>query len=144
MEYRPWNFLYVRARFGITKSTTDDETFRSPEDTKFDDSVESLKGSYTDMRRESLSYEGDFTITYGQLLADVHQINAVFGASCSESNSDYKSFSAAGFPEGNFTKPSLRVVMLPTENLLIPILRKEQQISILTGDILTITVICWT
>ena len=106
MEYRPWNFLYVRARFGITKSTTDDETFRSPEDTKFDDSVESLKGSYTDMRRESLSYEGDFTITYGQLLADVHQINAVFGASCSESNSDYKSFSAAGFPEGNFTKPS--------------------------------------
>ena len=106
MEYRPWNFLYVRARFGITKSTTDDETFRSPEDTKFDDSVESLKGSYTDMRRESLSYEGDFTVTYGQLLADVHQINAVFGASCSESNSDYKSFSAAGFPEGNFTKPS--------------------------------------
>ena len=106
MEYRPWNFLYVRARFGITKSTTDDETFRSPEDTKFDDSVESLKGSYTDMRRESLSYEGDFTVTYGQLLADVHQINAVFGASCSESNSDDKSFSAAGFPEGNFTKPS--------------------------------------
>lgn len=106
MEYRPWNFLYVRARFGITKSTTDDETFRSPEDTKFDDSVESLKGSYTDMRKESLSYEGDFTVTYGQLLADVHQINAVFGASCSESNSDYKSFSAAGFPEGNFTKPS--------------------------------------
>ena len=53
MEYRPWNFLYVRARFGITKSTTDDETFRSPEDTKFDDSVESLKGSYTDMRKES-------------------------------------------------------------------------------------------
>ena len=106
MEYRPWDFLYVRARFGITKSTTDDETFRSPEDTKFDDSVESLKGSYTDMRRESLSYEGDFTVTYGQLLADVHQINAVFGASCSESNSDYKSFSAAGFPEGNFTKPS--------------------------------------
>lgn len=95
------------------------------------------------MRRESLSYEGDFTITYGQLLADVHQINAVFGASC-ESNSDYKSFSAAGFPEGT-TKPSFAVVvMLPTENLLIPILRKEQQISILTGDILTITVICWT
>ena len=58
------------------------------------------------MRKESLSYEGDFTVTYGQLLADVHQINAVFGASCSESNSDYKSFSAAGFPEGNFTKPS--------------------------------------
>lgn len=106
MEYRPWTFLYVRANFGITKATSDDENFFSPEDTRFDNSTDDQKGSYTDTRNESLSYEGSFTVTYGQLIADVHQVNAVLGASCSEYKSDSKSFSAEGFPEGDFTTPS--------------------------------------
>ena len=106
MEYRPWTFLYVRANFGITKATSDDENFFSPEDTRFDNSTDDQKGSYTDTRNESLSYEGSFTVTYGQVIADVHQVNAVLGASCSEYKSDSKSFSAEGFPEGDFTTPS--------------------------------------
>lgn len=106
MEWRPWDFLYVRGRFGITKSTSDDEEFVSPEDTSFDETEEEDKGSYSDNRQESLTYEGDFTITYGQLLRDKHQINAVLGANMSETTSDMKSFSAVGFPEGDFTKPS--------------------------------------
>jgi len=106
MEYRPWSFLYARARFGVTKATSDAEDFLSPDDTSFDDVQDTEKGSYTDTRSESLTYEGDFTITYGQLLADVHQINAVVGFSCGESTSDSKRFSAIGFPEGDFTTPS--------------------------------------
>lgn len=106
MEYRPWNYLYLRARFGITKSTSDTENFLSPEDTSFDNSDEKYKGSYSDTRGERLTYEGDFTVTFGKLFGEVHQVNAVFGASCSETTGESKSFSAVGFPEGDFTKPS--------------------------------------
>lgn len=106
MEYRPYEFLRVRGRFGINKSTSDSENFRSPEDTSFDNMEILKRGSYSDSRSESFSYEGDLTITYGQLLANAHQINAVFGASFYESTSESKSFSATGFPEGDFTTPA--------------------------------------
>ncbi len=106
MEFRPLNYLFVRARFGITKSTSDSENFLSPEDTSFDNMDEKERGSYSDTRTDRLTYEGDFTITFGKLLGEYHQVNAVFGAACNETNSDSKSFSVVGFPEGNFTKPS--------------------------------------
>ncbi len=106
MEFRPWDFLYVRARFGVTKSSTTDKSFVSPEDTSFDQWEDERKGSYDESLSKSLTYEGDFTVTYGQLLAEKHQINAVLGASCNETSSDMTGFSAEGFPQGDFTKPS--------------------------------------
>lgn len=106
MEYRPLDFLYVRARFGINKSTSNQESFRSPGDTSFDGTELLKKGSYSDTRDESFGYEGDLTITYGQLVAEAHQINAVFGTSFNENSSTNKSFSAVGFPEGDFTTPA--------------------------------------
>lgn len=106
MEWRPFDFLYVRGRFGISKSTSDEENFRSPEDTAFDGTELLKKGSYSDLRSESSSYEGDLTVTYGQLLGNAHQVNAVFGASFSEYASDSKQFSAEGFPAGDFTTPA--------------------------------------
>ena len=106
IEYRPYEFLWIRGRFGINKSTSDSESFRSPEDTSFDGMEILKRGSYGDTRSESFTYEGDFTITYGQLLADAHQVNAVAGASFYENTSDSKSFSAIGFPEGDFTTPA--------------------------------------
>ncbi len=105
MEYRPFSFLWVRARFGINKSTSDTEVFTSPEDTKFDQTELLRKGSYEDSRSDDFSYDGDFTVTYGQLLNDAHQINAVAGASVRESKTTMKGFAAEGFPEGNFTTP---------------------------------------
>lgn len=105
MEYRPLNCLYIRGRLGISKSTSDAETFKSPEDTSFDGTAQLKKGSYTDDRTDAFSYDGDFTVTYGQLLGGAHQINAVLGSSIRESNSTTKGFTATGFPEGGFTTP---------------------------------------
>ena len=106
LEYRPFEFLWARARFGLTKTTSVSESFRSPEDTAFEQ-VELLKrGSYNDSRTEMLSYEGDFTVTYGQLLAEKHQINAVLGIAFQENQYTTKGFSAVGFPEGDFTTPA--------------------------------------
>ncbi|MBC5620130.1 SusC/RagA family TonB-linked outer membrane protein [Butyricimonas hominis] len=105
IEYRPWDFLYVRGRIGVSKSVSTTEVFRSPEDTQFDETESLKKGSYSDSHSESFGYDGSLTVTYGQLLADAHQINAVLGLSFSESTSDSKSFSAIGFPRGDYTTP---------------------------------------
>ena len=106
MEYRPFDFLYLRGRVGISKSTSDKEIFRSPDDTSFDGMDVLKKGSYSDSRSEDFSYEGDFTVTYGQLLGDAHQVNAVLGAAFRENKSETKNFGASGFPEGDFTTPA--------------------------------------
>ena len=105
LEYRPFDFLYIRGRFGISKQTTDSERFTSPDATEFDQVELLKKGSYDDMREDDFSYDGDLTLTYGQIFNDAHQINAVLGVSISERKSISKGFSAVGFPEGNFTTP---------------------------------------
>lgn len=106
LEYRPWDFLYVRGRFGINKSTAEDISFYSPDASRFDGTDLLKKGSYSNQREDGFGYEGDFTVTYGQLIAEAHQINAVFGASVNESSSESKNFQAAGFPAGDFTTPA--------------------------------------
>lgn len=105
MEYRPWNFFWIRARLGLTKETNESENFVSPENTAYDQVDVLKKGSYSNQRSDGFSYDGDVTATYGQLLANKHQINAVLGASIRESSDQSKGFSAVGFPEGNFTTP---------------------------------------
>ena len=105
LEYRPFSFLYLRLRGGVSKSTRETEVFRSPEDTSFDQTELLKKGSYHNSRMDDTSFDGDFTITYGQLLGEKHQINAVLGASAQEMNSKTKSYACVGFPEGNFTTP---------------------------------------
>lgn len=106
VEYRPFTFLMARGRFGMSMTTSENEDFTSPEDSSFDMADLLKKGSYSNSRSDSFSYDGDMTVTYGQLLADAHQINAVIGASMRESSSDSKQFSALGFPDGDFTTPA--------------------------------------
>ncbi len=105
LEYRPYSFFWIRARLGLTKGTSDEEQFTSPQNTSFDQVDVLKKGSYHDNRTDNFSYDGDVTATYGQLLGNVHQINAVLGASIREYSSDSRAFSCIGFPEGNFTTP---------------------------------------
>lgn len=105
MEYTPLDALRIRARFGINKSTSESEIFYSPADTRFDKAEQLKKGSYSNSRSDSWSYDGDMTVTYGQLLGGTHQINAAVGATLNENNGNSKGFSGYGFPEGNFSSP---------------------------------------
>lgn len=68
LEYRPFDFLYIRGRFGISKQTTDSERFTSPDATEFDQVELLKKGSYDDMREDDFSYDGDLTLTYKHLM----------------------------------------------------------------------------
>ena len=105
LEYDPFRSLQLRARFGVNKSVSESEVFYSPTDTRFDNTEQLKKGTYSNSTSDGMNYDGDFTFTYGELLGDKHQINMAFGVSISESNSSSKGFSGYGFPEGNFTSP---------------------------------------
>lgn len=106
VEVRPLDPLSIRGRIGITKNISEVENFTSPNDTQFD-KIESLrKGTYFNSVSNSLNWSADFTVTYGELLGDKHMVNIAAGVNISENDMVTKSFSAQGFPEGNFTKPS--------------------------------------
>lgn len=105
LEYRPIDQIMVRGRVSVSKSTEEAEAFTSPSDTQFNDSELLKKGSYSNSRSDSFSYDGDISVTYGQLFGGKHQVNAVIGASIREDKSKDKGFTAQGFPEGDFTTP---------------------------------------
>lgn len=105
LEYSPIDFFKLRARIGISKSTNETEVFTSPEDTRYDKTNILNKGSYSDTRSESWNYDGEFSLTYGQVVAEKHQLNLIAGVSFNESNFSSKGFSGEGFPEGGFSSP---------------------------------------
>lgn len=105
MEWRPINQIMVRGRLSVSKSTDESEKFRSPSDTQFNSTELLKKGSYNNSRSDSFSYDADLTVTFGQNFREHHQVNAVLGASVREAQNKMKSFSAIGFPEGDFTTP---------------------------------------
>lgn len=105
LEWRPIDALMVRGRFSLSKSTDESQKFKSPQDTQFNSTELLKKGSYSDNRSDSFSYDADFTVTYGQTFKEYHLFNAVLGASIREASGSTKSFSAIGFPEGEFTTP---------------------------------------
>jgi len=105
LEWRPIDQIMVRGRLGLSKGTDNSETFKSPSDTQFNDVELLKKGSYRDNREDSFSYDADLTVTFGHNFRERHQVNAVLGASIRESQSKMKTFSAEGFPEGDFTTP---------------------------------------
>lgn len=97
--------LKVRGRVGITLNRGADETFVSPMHTKYEGTDPLLRGSYQENNFRLFRYSGDVSVTYGKLLKEVHQINAVGGFNFSSTEQRNSSFSAVGFPEG-FSSPS--------------------------------------
>lgn len=104
-EWRILPTLYVRGRFGIGKSTTRSERFVSPQHSTFDSYAQEKKGRYTSTNNGDFYYDGDFTVTYGALLRERHQINAVLGGRFRSSEMQTEGYTIIGFPVGDFTKP---------------------------------------
>ena len=106
-EWTPNADWKVRARFGVTYTDDGTEVFTSPENTTqmLTKSIAD-RGEYYKNTTKSLSYEGDATVTYAKLLADVHRFNAVLGANIYSLRSTLEGYGAEGFPSGDFTYPS--------------------------------------
>lgn len=105
-EYNPVKELKLRARFGLTQLTSENELFYSPDDTRFDGYDILQKGSYDYTDTKTTKYEGEFTAIYATVLSDKHRINLAVGGNISEQKSTVQGYSAQGFPSGDFTYPS--------------------------------------
>ena len=106
IEWRPKDGWMARGRISINKGYTNTENFKSPFHTDFDETDITERGSYTKSQNDKWGYEGDITMTYGQLLGEVHQINAVAGWNFSSSTSTNESYTAIGFPDDEVPYPA--------------------------------------
>lgn len=105
-EYLPTSDLKFRLRFGLSKSTVDNEEFISPEDTRYEEKAILDRGDYTYTNNSKFGYEGEVTGTYGKLINDVHLVNVVAGGLITNSDLINQGYFAHGFPPGNFDVPS--------------------------------------
>src|SRR5690606_39360664 len=64
------------------------------------------RGRYNESNGKNVNYDGDFSLTYGKLLADKHMVNAVAGARMEQNKRHQSSFGAAGFIDDEFSNPT--------------------------------------
>lgn len=105
-EYKFIPQLILRGRFAMGLSQTKSDNFVSPMAPTFDNTAFNKKGTYTSGSGKDFYYDGDLTLSYGQLLGDKHQINAVLGARMRSDESTSESNKSIGFPVGDFSRPS--------------------------------------
>lgn len=106
-EWTPNEMWKARARFGVTYDTDAVNIFTSPENTnQILNKQNGKRGEYTKTNTNALSYEGDISLTFAKLFADVHRLNAVIGGDIYHTKSTAEGYTAEGFPAGDFTKPS--------------------------------------
>ena len=106
MEWRPMDGIMARGRISLTKGNNKSEKFKSPFHTDFDETEKTERGSYTKSTTDRWGYDGDVTVTYGKLLGDVHQVNAVLGWNFSSTRLINDAFTAIGFPDDNVPNPA--------------------------------------
>lgn len=106
-EWTPNEMWKARARFGVTYNTDVTRIFTSPDNTnQILTKTNGKRGEYTKNDTDALSYEGDVSLTFAKLFADVHRINAVIGGDIYHTKTTIEGYTAEGFPSGDFTKPS--------------------------------------
>ena len=106
-EWTPNEMWKARARFGVTYDTDAARVFTSPDNTnQILNKVNGKRGEYTKTNTNALSYEGDVSLTFAKLFADVHRINAVIGGDIYHTKTSVEGYTAEGFPQGDFRKPS--------------------------------------
>lgn len=106
LEWFATDDLRLRAKLAITKQDDTTDKRLSPLHSQFDDLAETKRGLYTHTLTKQLSYEGDVSATYGKLIAEKHQLNAVLGFNFSSSKSTLNGYSANGFTDDQFDAPS--------------------------------------
>ena len=67
IEWRPKDGWMARGRISINKGYTNTEVFKSPFHSDFDETNITERGSYTKSSNDKWGYDGDITLTYGQL-----------------------------------------------------------------------------
>lgn len=106
MEWRITDALRARGRFGLRSFTTHDEIFRSPFNVEFEGTDVLQKGRYNEANGKNINYDGDFSLTFGKLLAKNHMVNAVAGMRMEQTIRERSAFQVRGFLDDEFANPS--------------------------------------
>ena len=102
IEWRVLPELRARARVGLIQQTLKDEIFRSPFNSQFASVDPLLQGTYYEYNERKMNYDGDFTLTYGKLLADKHMLNVVAGSRFTQVSNVGSSYQVQGFISDEF------------------------------------------
>ena len=105
-DWRVIDELRLRGRFSLSKTATRSENFLSPFNTTFEGVDALKKGSYSESNNKGLTYDGDFSITYGKLLAEKHMVNAVAGMRINSSSNLSSGYRVQGFLDDTHPNPS--------------------------------------
>lgn len=108
-EWRPLNELRLRARFGISKGNSLQETFYSPFHTRFEEVALDKKGNYNERNTKNSSYDGDLSATFGKLYKEKYMVNAVAGVRISSNRSKISGFGVEGFTDDLKPNPAFAV-----------------------------------
>lgn len=107
LEWSILKTLRLRGRFGVRKEQETVEKFLSPEHSSFSTTNDvNKKGSYDKGVNNSWSYEGDVTLTYGGVLAEVHRVNFVGGFTFSDKIAEKDAYQVIGFPVDKVQNPT--------------------------------------
>ena len=82
------------------------EAFKSPKHPDFREDEQLKRGSFNSSTSESFSYNGDLNITFGKLIAESHQVNAVGGVSFNQSKMTSDGYTTIGFNNDYHTNPA--------------------------------------
>lgn len=136
--------LVLRGRFGLGLSQTKSDNFISPGDPVYDNVSFDKKGEYKSGVGKSFYYDGDVTLSYGKVLGEKHQVNAVLGARMRSDEATSEENTSQGFPDRRFLDVLLFQVV--TYRMASRFMVKQSVVRIvfiLTADIRLITVIYW-
>ncbi|NSL88858.1 SusC/RagA family TonB-linked outer membrane protein [Chitinophaga sp. Mgbs1] len=90
----------LRGRLGITKEDLTQEIFKDARHTMFSNKSVFERGQFTNRRTASFNYDGELTATYGKLIRDRHQLNAVAGWRFQQNRMTGDGYSVTGLPPG--------------------------------------------
>jgi len=98
--------LKMEARTAVTKRITENEDFVSAKSARFDTVDFTKRGSYKHSRNDYLQYESYLQSSYGQVLNQIHELNAVAGIMVSGEKTISDGYTAVGFPEAAVSSPA--------------------------------------
>lgn len=106
LEWAIRSDLKARVRFGISKAENKSTNFKSPLHTDFDGMNKIERGLFTRTDASTLSYDGDFTLTYAKNINEKHLINALVGSRLTENDNLNTGYIAKGFIDDSYFNPA--------------------------------------
>lgn len=119
--------------FQLSKISQTSINFLSPLNTSFDNAALLEKGSYTNIRNESLNYSGNLGLTFNKIVKEKHVFTGNARVEMQEANNNFIGFTAVGFPLGVTGNPSFANSYQPNSKPLVSTPPKTRRVNALAS-----------